>query len=57
MASPISRRVVVLLLPAALAAGACDMSLGNLAGRASEEWTHTYPLSPGRRSAARQHQR
>ena len=31
----------------ALAAGACDMSLGNLAGRASEEWTHTYPLSPG----------
>jgi hypothetical protein len=37
----------LLALPVALAAGGCDMSLGNLAGRATDEWTHTYPLSPG----------
>jgi hypothetical protein len=47
MASRISRHVAVLLLPAALAVGACDMSLGNLTGRATDEWTHTYPLSAG----------
>jgi hypothetical protein len=47
MARRTTQWLPVLLLPMALAAGACDMSLGNLAGRASEEWTHTYPLSPG----------
>ena len=26
---------------------ACDMPLGNLAGRATDEWTHTYPLTAG----------
>jgi putative adhesin len=35
------------LLPAAVLFGACDMSLGNLTGRATEEWTHTYPLTAG----------
>jgi Putative adhesin len=47
MASRIFRHVAVLLLPAALVAGGCDMSLGNLTGRATDEWTHTYPLSAG----------
>ncbi len=47
MARRITQWFTVLLLPMAVAVGACDMSLGNLAGRASEEWTHTYPLSPG----------
>jgi DUF4097 and DUF4098 domain-containing protein YvlB len=30
-----------------LALAACDLSLGNLTGRATDEWTHTYPLTPG----------
>jgi hypothetical protein len=47
MARRFTQVFAILLLPAAMALGACDMSLGNLAGRASEEWTHTYPLSPG----------
>ncbi len=47
MARRVSRRVGVLLLPVAVAFGACDMSLGNLTGRATEEWTHTYPLTTG----------
>jgi hypothetical protein len=37
----------LLALPVALALGACDMSLGNLTGRASDEWTRSYPLAPG----------
>jgi hypothetical protein len=36
-----------MLLPLAATLGACDMSLGNLAGRATDEWTRTYPLAPG----------
>jgi len=36
-----------LALPVALVLAGCDMSLGHLAGRATDEWTHTYPLSPG----------
>ena len=36
-----------MLLPVAMAFGACEMSLGNLTGRATEEWTHTYPLTAG----------
>ena len=31
----------------ALAVTACDVHLGNLAGRATDEWTHTYPLTAG----------
>jgi hypothetical protein len=42
------RRVPALLaVPVALAVGGCDMSLGPLSGRATDEWTHTYPLAPG----------
>ena len=43
----VSRRVRVLLLPLVVGLAGCDMSLGNLTARATEEWTHTYPLSPG----------
>jgi putative adhesin len=39
-------RVAGFVLAAAALPG-CDISLGHLAGRASEEWTHTYPLAPG----------
>jgi len=35
------------LAAAAIACGACDMSIGNLAGRATDEWTRTYQLAPG----------
>ena len=42
---------VVLLMSLALAAAACDVSigqhLGNLTGQATDEWTHSYPLAPG----------
>jgi Putative adhesin len=38
---------LALLLPLAVTIGACEMSLGNLTGRATDEWTHTYPLTPG----------
>src|SRR5436190_17901873 len=31
----------------ALVISACDLHLGNLAGRATDEWTHTYPLTAG----------
>jgi Putative adhesin len=34
-------------VPLALAVTACDVHLGNLAGRATDEWTHTYPLTAG----------
>ena len=43
----VSRGVGVLLLPLVVGLAGCDMSLGNLTARATEEWTHTYPLSPG----------
>ena len=43
----VSRKIGAVLLPAAVLFGACDMSLGNLTGRATEEWTHTYPLTAG----------
>src|SRR5438876_4225666 len=42
----ISRRLVSFLSVAILLAG-CDMSIGNLTGRATDEWTRRYPLSPG----------
>jgi DUF4097 and DUF4098 domain-containing protein YvlB len=34
-------------VPLVLAFSACDVHLGNLAGRATDEWTHTYPLTTG----------
>jgi len=44
---PLSAALLILV---ALAATGCDVSVGsfgNLTGRATDEWTHTYPLSPG----------
>lgn len=35
------------LLPLAVALAGCDVSLGNLTARATDEWTHTYPLTAG----------
>src|SRR5438093_11572901 len=35
------------LLSAALLLAGCDMSIGHLTGRATDEWTHRYPLSSG----------
>src|SRR3954468_14965815 len=43
----VSRRVAVFVLPLALAVAGCDVSLGNLSARATDEWTHTYPLTAG----------
>jgi DUF4097 and DUF4098 domain-containing protein YvlB len=44
----VSRRLAVFVLPLAVVALAgCDVSLGNLSARATDEWTHTYPLSAG----------
>ena len=47
MAIALSRRVAVLVLPLALVLAGCDVHLGNLTARATEEWTHTYPLTAG----------
>jgi DUF4097 and DUF4098 domain-containing protein YvlB len=38
---------VLAAAPLALVLSACDVHLGNLAGRATDEWTHTYPLTAG----------
>jgi len=35
------------LLPLVVTLAGCDLSLGNLAAHATEEWTHTYPLTTG----------
>ena len=43
----VSRRIVALVLPLTVAMAGCDMSMGNLSARATDEWTHTYPLSAG----------
>ena len=42
-----SRRFAVFVLPLAVTLAGCDVSLGNLSARATEEWTHTYPLTAG----------
>jgi hypothetical protein len=47
MAIAVSRRLAVFVLPLAVALAGCDVSLGNLSARATEEWTHTYPLTAG----------
>ena len=36
-----------LLVPLVAALAGCDVSLGNLSARATDEWTHTYPLTAG----------
>src|SRR5580765_5308209 len=41
------RRVAVLALPLTMLLAGCDLSLGNLSARATDEWTHTYPLTAG----------
>jgi len=43
----VSRGLSTLVLPLVVALAGCDVSLGNLSARATEEWTHTYPLAPG----------
>ena len=43
----VSRRLAVFALPLAVVLAGCDVSLGNLQARATEEWTHTYPLTAG----------
>ena len=43
----VSRRLAVFVLPLAVTLAGCDVSLGNLSARATEEWTHTYPLTAG----------
>ena len=48
MERSVSRRVVVLLLPLSVALAGCDMAFhGHLMGRATDEWTRTYPLTSG----------
>jgi hypothetical protein len=42
-----SRRIGALVVPLAILFSGCDLSFGHLVGRAADEWTHTYPLSPG----------
>ena len=43
----VSRRLAVLVMPLAVALAGCDVSLGHLSARATDEWTHTYPLTAG----------
>jgi hypothetical protein len=43
----VSRRLAVFVLPLAITLAGCDVSLGHLSARATEEWTHTYPLTAG----------
>jgi hypothetical protein len=40
-------RIGGLVLPLAVVFAGCDLSLGHLTARATDEWTHTYPLSAG----------
>ncbi|HEY7290889.1 MAG TPA: DUF4097 family beta strand repeat-containing protein [Vicinamibacterales bacterium] len=39
--------VSLLALPLIVGLAACDVSLGNLMGRATDEWTRSYPLAAG----------
>jgi hypothetical protein len=39
--------IYAFLLPISLVLGGCDMGMAHLAGRATDEWTHTYPLKAG----------
>lgn len=40
-------RPSALLMALAVALVGCDLSVGDLTGRATEEWTRSYPLAPG----------
>ena len=37
----------LLLLSVVVLVAGCDVHVGNLSARATDEWTHTYPLKPG----------
>ena len=37
----------LLLLPVVVLVAGCDVHVGNLSARATDEWTHTYPLRAG----------
>jgi hypothetical protein len=39
--------LAVLVAPLVVALAGCDMAHGPLTGRATDEWTHTYPLAAG----------
>jgi hypothetical protein len=43
----VPRHLAVLALPLTVLLAGCDLSLGNLSARATDEWTHTYPLTAG----------
>jgi hypothetical protein len=47
MPSSVLRTRALLVLPLAFVLTACDMSLGHLTGRATDEWIRSYKLSPG----------
>jgi len=47
MESCVSRRIGVLLLPLGLLLAGCDLSLGHLTARATDEWSRSYPLAAG----------
>jgi len=38
---------LLVVVPVALMLTGCDLSLGNLTGQATDEWTRTYQLAPG----------
>ena len=40
-------RYTFLLVPLVAALAGCDLSVGNLTERATEEWTRSYPLAAG----------
>ena len=42
-----TRGACTLLLALTVVFAGCDMHLANLTGRATDEWTHTYTLTPG----------
>src|SRR5262245_2863245 len=41
------KRLSALVVPLAIVLTGCDLGMAHLAGRATEEWTHHYTLSPG----------
>jgi hypothetical protein len=43
----VPRFLPLFLLPLVVGLAGCDLSLGNLSARATDEWTHTYPLTAG----------
>jgi len=47
MESCVSRRIGVLLLPLGVLLAGCDLSLGHLTARATDEWSRSYPLEAG----------